>query len=685
MDLHPLRLRDLAAPDPRPVQVKGRGGARWLGPGLVAACTTRRGDPQQTAPADDAAQPLAAAQAVTPAAAAGDGPAPAVVRPAAQPSLSAPCCAAHAASPGDVPVAQRAGLGDVPAAPGTTARTAGTQHAAAGLPAPVEDAASQRVLAGMPGWPFAETTMVVASLVGALLHGRRHPRNGGLAQRRRGAVVPRREPVLAAPTHAPSCPSPAPLVPVPLEKPVDRPAPSVTPPAFPGHQWALAPVDATAWTEWLNQPPVALSLDTVRPAGAAMGAVTAPSPPVQEGVPQQAAVLSADPLTHLRAVLRDAGGEGLVLRPGVASAAPILHADTLPLPLPVVDRLWKAMAEVPDSNLARWVWVQVLSLGGFQLDGMDAAHVRSEAIGLTCIDAGADDEIPTLADWEALRLRLHLSGLEAQGTAARLLHLSRLRTLHAGLTRRDAAPVRQAWLEVLLFWADQQQGPAALARLAEAEQVCRQLCEAGLSVEHTHPLLVEVLLRRARLERGGRRAATLQQATQLASEAYAQCPQPQVALAVAGVALARAGLAPADAAYTLIEQALEHAFIASTDATCLPAALQLRLAAQLAYESLPDVDVPAGTTETLCGQLQRVPCLPAEAWNHIVVLYARHGRFQQACLAAAEAAHRGAMSPALMQAWEQAAHAWAQDATTEAQRAAWQENARLRQHILSSL
>jgi len=443
-------------------------------------------------------------------------------------------------------------------------------------------------------------------------------------------------------------------------------------------RWHLQGIEAKTWAEWFDRAGVDMGKGILPELAAAVpvaGGGVPPAPPADVS------------WSGLQAILDRLLGEGVCrMKPGYASCAPDLYALQEPLPAPVVERLWTAMGDIPDNAMTRWLWVNIVRLACFRLAGVDPAHVEEEAIALTFPDvaAGGDHE-PTIADWEALRLRLRLTAVVRLGGAARHLGFARLRAAYEALSQRHTAIVRRAWIDVLLAWGALQQGGAALQRFVEAEALCQQLIEEGVAHTASNCLLVRVLLGRADSESGGLRSATLQRAAGVANAVFCESAAPEAALAVAQAAMARSGCAAEDAISPLLEQALQHAFIAARDPDHVVAALQIRLAAQLSHEALPGAGVQSNVADALCRQLERMPGLSAQAWRHIVQLHLRQGRYIQACLAGARAAECGHAHRELLQLWERASSEWRNTRPHADEHRQWQENARARQAVAASL
>lgn len=319
-------------------------------------------------------------------------------------------------------------------------------------------------------------------------------------------------------------------------------------------QWPMHRNQVLQWGYWFDQPPVDFSdgvlegeraspiavtvLDPVaEPAPVAPAAHTAPVTPVAPATPVTPATAvatpaaeplasprSVDPVASLQARLDHDLGAGAVsveLMPG--SNQLMLTLDRAPLVREHGVRLWAVLREcMPEAQL-RWMQAALLHACRFEIDSMPPDAAFQQATAITVQSSRQDPDAS--ADWQALWLRLQLRWLERQGTAARLLGLVRLRASHALLSRQDALPVQLAWLDTLHAWAASQQGPAALARLADAEALCGRLLSAPATTALGQRCLAATLQRRALLERGEARIATLRRAAGLVSGAAAGEPR----------------------------------------------------------------------------------------------------------------------------------------------------------------
>lgn len=483
-------------------------------------------------------------------------------------------------------------------------------------------------------------------------------------------------------------------------------------------RWAATQGEQMIWDDWMSSasvdmgegcqlqyqdaPAVAATVAAPDAIHAPTAATCAPPPPLpQDAVPtvsaakasapaaaeRGAAVAPAEPLPFARrvqALLDDTAGAGL-LRVHVVEGSEVPQLELLvpSLPAAAASALFSGINRMSVPELARWLQVQVILASRFNVQGHKPERIYEHAVELTLPPARTGS--PSDADWQAVRIQLHLAWLQQQGRASRMHGLSRMRHAVAELDQRDSLPVQLAWLQVLQWWGSQQQGDAGLQRFDEAEAVCVRLAGHPQMVQESQRLLAETLLLRARQEVGGIREASLRRAETLAAQVYALSDTAAAALTVAGVALARAELAEPAQALPLLEQALAHAFLAGREPALEAASLQTRLAIQLAYEALGNVPAPQQVAQDLADRLQGTALLAAETWRRIVDVHLRREQFQLACQMAAKAASQHRLRPDLIALWERASAAWKAQGLRDEARTAWQENVRARQAASAQL
>lgn len=357
----------------------------------------------------------------------------------------------------------------------------------------------------------------------------------------------------------------------------------------------------------------------------------------------------------------------------------IVVSDEAPLPAMLLSELEAALLEShdPESAQATWLLTQVLALRMARADKpeVDALHRAATALALHGNER-ADGESPE--HWRARRIELDLARAARQSGASRLLALRTMAAHHADALETGTAPVLKAWIRVLLYWARHQLGDSALARFADAAALAERLREVPGKADGGQLLLVDVLLRRAQVEHGGVRARTLAEAQRLAEASFARAPTGRAALAVAEAALERGRHTQPRIAAEAFSHALAHAFIAGSDPRWHAASLRLRLAIQLAYESLPGMPVQGNVALELAQKLDRLPAPPADAIDSMALAFIRHGEYGQACRLCAEAWQAGARAPALLETWRLASAHWARGLASPRSRSEWQDNERLR-------
>ena len=316
-------------------------------------------------------------------------------------------------------------------------------------------------------------------------------------------------------------------------------------------RWPMHRNQLLQWGYWFGQPPVdfsdgVLEVQAVQPipvqilhapvaeAPAVEVAATeirephqaARSEAVQPNLPDdavaaitpQAVAPPVDPLQLLQQALDEAlGAPVAILSRMPGSDQPLLMLDRPRLAQDVATNLWSVFRQHAPAQQLPWLHAVLLHGCGFEIATM-SAHAAYEQAAAIAVEGSRRDS-GSAADWQALWLRLQLRWLDRQGTAARLLGLVRLKDAHAALSCNSALAVQLAWVDVLHAWAASQQGPAAVARLAEAEALCAQLIAASATTGIGESLLADTLLLRARSEKGGTRDATLRRANALAGHA----------------------------------------------------------------------------------------------------------------------------------------------------------------------
>lgn len=369
--------------------------------------------------------------------------------------------------------------------------------------------------------------------------------------------------------------------------------------------------------------------------------------------------------------------EGTESLPGIACPAPLSQ--------PLLDELEGVLLDAMQQRepCAEWLLIQVLMMrmarvGKAEIDSLYATAVELTRHGLEHAD---NDE---KAHWQARLIDLELAGLARQKGAARLLGLRNLQARHAAAIQHGDGAVLQAWIGVLLYWAQCQIGDGALSKYTEAEAVCRQLEALPGHIDEAQLLCVKVLVQRAAVEQGGVRAQSLDTAQTLVDELFAHLPTAEIALAVATTSLARAQTLSIEQAKQAYSHALMHAYLADSHPRWRAESLQCRLAIQLAYEALPDMPVQGRVALDLTNRLEVISAARPETLHRMAQTYLRHADFARACQLCEEAWRSGTPASALMDTWQEASRQWAAALPQSTQDKTWQASERLRRNAAHS-
>ena len=352
----------------------------------------------------------------------------------------------------------------------------------------------------------------------------------------------------------------------------------------------------------------------------------------------------------------------------------IEHADTATFPATLLEA-WESVlldACASDDDAARWLLTQVLALR-LAYVGMPAVHVlhRTACGYARCGEACATEE--TKPRWQARLIELDLALAARLGGASRLIALRDMAARHATAIERGDGAVLRAWIEVLLYEAQQQTGDVA-APLADAAAAAGRLRSVAGMADEGEYLLARVLHRRAHTERGDTRLRALAEAQRLLDALFARSPSARFAMAVAEVALEHGRAGPAEAAKQAFSHALTHAFIAGCDPRRQAASLHCRLAIQLAYEALPDMGPQGSVALDLARKLERQPLPPVATIEGMTQAFVRHGEYARACRLCARAWLAGTRFRTLSALWQQAGATWRNCLASAQDQADWQEN-----------
>lgn len=355
------------------------------------------------------------------------------------------------------------------------------------------------------------------------------------------------------------------------------------------------------------------------------------------------------------------------------------RGDPVTLPAALLEAWESTLLEACDAGdeEAGWLLTQVLAwrLAHVGVRDVHAMH-RAACAHARRGEQQADEAAK--ATWRARSIELDLALAMRLDGASRLFALRDMAVRHADAVEVGAAAVLKVWVDVLLYTARQQLGDSAAARLAEAKAIAERLCDLPEMADEGRYLLALVLLRHASTERGDARTSRLIEAQALLDTLFSRTPSARIAMAVAEVALERGRDGLIDTAKTCLAHALAHAFIAGCDPRWQAAALQCRLAIQLAYESLPDMSPQGQVALDLARKLERQPLPPGATIESMARTFIRHGDYARACRLCARAWLAGTRFRTLSAAWRQAGAGWQDQLTTARDHADWQENERQR-------
>lgn len=334
-------------------------------------------------------------------------------------------------------------------------------------------------------------------------------------------------------------------------------------------------------------------------------------------------------------------------------------------------------AMVQHEPNAAWLLVQVLLMRIAQAGRTEVDSLHAQASTLAQQGMADADELE-LSQWEARLIDIDLAQATQQKGATRLLALRNMQTRYASAIERGEGAVLQAWVDVLLHWAQCQRGDSALGKYAEAEQVCQRLRQIPNRADDAQRLLAKVLVHRATVEQGGTRMKGLDTAQALLDELFARTPSAEVALDVAATALARGQAMLPEQAKQAYSHALMHAFLAESDPRWRADSLQCRLDIQLSYESLPEMSTQGQVALDLANRLVTLQTTPPETLNRMAQAYLRNAEFARACQLCEEACRSDAAGDALLTTWQEASKQWAASLPQPNHHAAWHESERKR-------
>jgi len=477
-------------------------------------------------------------------------------------------------------------------------------------------------------------------------------------------------------------------------------------------RWKEDESEAVFWSEWFSIPPVDMTLGRLLDAWASGElpplpvAAQAPVVATSQALPAPVASAAVNEVhlglgaamgerldvptspfadVSLQQLFDGAAGVGRVqVRLLLASQVPWLVVEG-PLPAGTAARLLQALEALEAPGLGRWLRAQLMLACVPALAGAAAEHAHAQVQAMVHAGAAAGDQHVDTAHWQALGLLATHVALERQGPAARTIGFAALRHDYEALPARTATVIQLAWLEILQRSAVSLRGPAAIARLDEAEMLCQMLiADHPLDMEGPR-LLAVVLQRRAAHERAAEAAATLERAVRLAQFALSRSGTALAALTLAEVMLAQASYADPVAARGLLEGALLHCMNAAGDPASSLAAERVRLSVQMAFgQSAGAPTLPVAALE-LDTRLQEAQRFSTRDWEGITTLLLQQGEFERACQLSEAAARQHAATPNLLVTWERASAAWHARRPQGPDRLRWQANVRAREYARLSL
>jgi len=357
----------------------------------------------------------------------------------------------------------------------------------------------------------------------------------------------------------------------------------------------------------------------------------------------------------------------------------IASANQAPLPVSVLESLETVIRQAvgQHEHTATWLFVQILLMRIVQADRADIESLHAQALTLAQQGRASANALEK-SHWQARLIDIDLAKVAQQKGATRLLGLRNMQARYAPDIQLGAGAVLQAWVGVLLFWAQCQRGDSALDKYTEAELVCQRLQDIPDHAGDAQRLLAKVLVHRAEVEQGGTRVKHLDTAQALLDELFAHTPTAKIAMAVATTALARGKALPPEQAKQTYSHALMHAFLAEGDPRWRADSLQCRLAIQLSYEALPEVPIQGHVALDLTSRLEALPTPPPETLHRMAQAYLRNAEFDRACQLCEQAWRNSAAAETLLTTWQEASKQWAASLPQPNNHAPWQESERKR-------
>lgn len=285
----------------------------------------------------------------------------------------------------------------------------------------------------------------------------------------------------------------------------------------------------------------------------------------------------------------------------------------------------------------------------------EARYREATQLLLEAVHVTPPDQQPRL---QASLINLDLLQAKQQKGASRLLALRNMQVRHADALHQAAAPVLDAWIDTLLYWARCQVGTAALSKCSEAQIFCLQLQNNPEYARSAQRRQAEALVLRANIEEGGLRLDSLRHAISLLEGLYEQEAKAENALVLAKAILAYGQLLPSDQARTAYSHAFAYALTAEREPQFAIESLQCRLAIQWAFEQLPGAQAHGQAFE-LVQRLETLQIHDADTLRVMAQIYLRSGDYAHACRLCEQAWQSEQTNQALLATWQEICRQWA--------------------------
>jgi hypothetical protein len=328
-----------------------------------------------------------------------------------------------------------------------------------------------------------------------------------------------------------------------------------------------------------------------------------------------------------------------------------------------------------DRIAMKWLLLQTLMLRAEGCGKAEVDRLYAEAAELALHNYVANDAAQR-PHWQAQLIGIELAKAKLQKGASRLLNLQDMRVRHESDIVRGEPILLQAWIEVLIYWAQCQYGEGALAKYTEAEALCVHLHGLSSYTNFAQQRRADILRQRAAIEDGGRRLLHLETAQALLDELYTRAPTAAIALGIARIALDKGNVLPPEQAKEAYSHALMHSFLAEADPRWHTEGLAYRLAIQVAYERLPGIAIQGNVAVTIASKLETLPVQQPETLQRIAEVFLRSADFIRACHLCERAWQLGSSTAELLSTWREAGRQWAASLPQADKEVAYQETAR---------